>query len=94
MRAMKIEQEGDIHRVLVDALKLARVELLLRDDALTADLLAARRDVTLERLDLDSLAAMEVCIAIELRLNVEIVPDHLHKKKSLNQLVDAVRRRM
>ncbi len=94
MRAVNVTQEAEIRVVLVDALKLARVELLLRDDALTADVLAGRRDVALEMLDLDSLASMELCIAIELRLGVEIVPFHLHRLKSFDRLVDVLRRRL
>lgn len=93
MRAVTTTHDAEIRRVLVDALRLARVESF-RDDTLAAELLAGRRDVSLASLELDSLAAMELCIAIELRFGIEIVPFHLHRMKSFDRLVAHLRRRL
>ena len=50
--------------------------------------LDGRIDATLEELGLDSLARMEVCIAIEVALGISLAPEELHRYRSLGSLVD------
>ncbi len=43
-------------------------------------------DIELERLDIDSLASMEICIGIELEMGVSIVPTQLSQLRTLKGL--------
>jgi len=45
-------------------------------------------DATFEELALDSLARMELCIAIEVALGVSLAPEELQRYRSLDALVD------
>jgi hypothetical protein len=55
-----------------------------------AGFLAGLRDVTFEEVEIDSLAAMELCIAIETDLGVSLAPAELPQIGSLNGLVKRV----
>lgn len=53
--------------------------------------LQGQRDVGLAELDIDSLAAMELCIALEINTGASIVPEQLQSIGSLDRLVATVR---
>jgi acyl carrier protein len=68
----------------------------LRDDDLERDFIAGKIDPELEKIGVDSLSEMELCIAIENEWGVSIVPAELGSLKTLNgilQRVDALRPR-
>ena len=77
--------------MLVGALTHASV-FGLRDNGWTEEFLAGTRDVPLDGLDMDSLGAMELCIAVEVSTGVEIVPDDLQQLGTLGGLVEAILR--
>ncbi len=78
--------ESQIRAMLVEALEYASV-IALRDKNLIADFLAGTNEVPIDVLDMDSLAEMELCIAIEVHAGVSIVPDRLRKIGTLGRLV-------
>jgi hypothetical protein len=47
-------------------------------------------DVSIAALEIDSLAAMELCIAIEANLDVTILPADIGETASLNALVERI----
>jgi len=65
-----------------------------RDKKLTPVFLEGRHDIALGELEMDSLAEMELCIAIEINTGVSIVPNELQSIGTLNCLVDVVRKGM
>ena len=75
-----------MRRRLIAAMEGANV-LMLRDNALVAPFLDGRGDIPFTALGMDSLAAMELCIAIELDLGVSIAPDALAQFATLGTLV-------
>lgn len=82
---------ADIRVVIADALVYASVPRF-RDSAEQADFVAGRRDIRMADLEIDSLAAMELCIAIETNSGVSIVPGELAEVASLGALVERVER--
>lgn len=75
-------------------LKVFLIEALENTDALGyqhADLkrlfLAGTSDIAIENLSMDSLAAMELCIAFELELGVSMAPTQLLAMGSLSRLL-------
>ena len=81
--------EAEARLVLADALDAAVVRAF-RAPGLRQSFVDEGRDIPLESLDIDSLAAMEICIAIEVNTGVAIVPDDLEALTSLGQLVSAL----
>jgi hypothetical protein len=77
--------------MLVEALEQASV-FGLRNNGWTDDFLAGTRDVAFDDLEMDSLGAMELCIAVEVNTGVSIVPDALADLGSLGALVKAIGR--
>jgi len=51
-------------------------------------------DATFDELKLDSLARMELCIAIEVSLGVSLAPEELERYRSLRELVDDLLERL
>ncbi len=78
--------EAEIRQVISDALVYAAVPLFA-ESAEQSDFVAGRRDVRLDEFEIDSLATMELCIAIELNLGVEIVPGDLTEIATLGDIV-------
>lgn len=78
--------EAEIRQVISDALVYAAVPLFA-DSPEQADFLAGRRDIAMGEYEIDSLAAMELCIAIEANLGVEIVPGDLAEIATLGGIV-------
>ena len=58
----------------------------LRDHGLERPYIDGSVDVPLESMSMDSLATMELCIAIELRYGCTVVPSDLPRLGSLNGL--------
>lgn len=77
--------------VIADALVYASVPRF-RDSAEQADFVAGRRDIRMADLEIDSLAAMELCIAIETNSGVSIAPGELAEVASLGALAERVER--
>ncbi|RYE08314.1 MAG: acyl carrier protein [Hyphomicrobiales bacterium] len=82
--------DEDIRRLIAEALRYAAVPHF-RDSDVEAAFVAGARDIAVRDLDIDSLASMELCIAIETSTGVSIVPGDLVSIASLGQLVDRVR---
>jgi hypothetical protein len=63
----------------------------LRNNGWTEDFLAGRRDVAFAAMDIDSLAMMELCIAIEVESGVSILPEELVQCETLGALAIQVK---
>jgi acyl carrier protein len=63
----------------------------LRDRNVEKQFIDGCYDANLEELNVDSLAAMEICIALEANWGATIVPDDLHRVGSLQALVNILR---
>ncbi|MGE0717817.1 MAG: acyl carrier protein [Alphaproteobacteria bacterium] len=74
-----------IRRVLVEALEIGAVAAIHRPE-LREPFLAGEGDVELAGLDMDSLARMELCIAIEVETGVSLTPDELDGFATLGDL--------
>ena len=81
--------ENEVRKLLVRALDDASV-FGIRDEALQQSFVDGRRDVAFAELDIDSLARMELCIAIEVETGVVIVPGDLEHMASLGELARAI----
>ena len=83
--------EAEIRQMLVEALQSASV-FGLRNNGWTEAFLSGTRDVAFDDLEMDSLGAMELCIAVEVNTGVSIVPDDLADLGTLGGLVRAIGR--
>lgn len=83
--------DAEIRQMLVEALHAASV-FGLRNNGWTDEFLAGARDVAFDDLEMDSLGAMELCIAVEVNMGVSIVPDDLNAIGTLGGLVQAIGR--
>jgi acyl carrier protein len=81
--------ETAIRELIAEALTSANV-IAFRQNDLRLAFLQGQRDVSLAELDIDSLAAMELCIALEINIGTSIVPDQLQTIGSLDRLVTTV----
>ena len=81
--------EQDIREVIADALDYASVPRF-RGSALREQFVSGTGDVSFDALEIDSLAAMELCIAIETSAGVSILPAELPEFGSLGALVKRV----
>lgn len=77
-----------IRRLVSEALEYASVPGFSGGDKQEAFLQGA--DISLDDLEIDSLAAMELCIAIETNLDVTLLPAELPALGSLNGIVRRV----
>ena len=77
--------------MLVEALHSASV-FGLRNNGWTSGFLSGTQDVPFDDLEMDSLGAMELCIAVEVNTGVSIVPDDLASIGTLGGLVQAIGR--
>lgn len=82
--------DDEIRKVIADALVYAAVPGF-RGSQRERDFVEGRADIRLADLDIDSLAAMELCIAIETNVGASILPQDLAKIGSLDSLVTKVR---
>ena len=81
--------EQEIRTIIVEALEYANVFSTCDADIISL-FLNGGKDIALNQIDMDSLATMELCIAIEVNTGVSIVPDELQKVNTLNRLVKCV----
>lgn len=81
-----------IREVIADAFVYASVPRFAGSPEATA-FVAGTSDIPMDRFEIDSLALMELCIAIELNLGVEIVPSDLADITSLGGIVALARER-
>jgi acyl carrier protein len=79
----------EIRRTLIEVLRDAGVSFL-GDAKLENAFIDGRFDVNLDQLEVDSLAAMEICIALEANWGMAIVPEDLNRIGSIQALVCAV----
>lgn len=84
--------EAEVRQVIADALVYAAVPLFAHSED-HADFVAGKRDIRLDAFEIDSLATMEMCIAIELNLGVEIVPGDLAELETLGAIVTLAQQR-
>lgn len=82
--------EQQVRAMLVEALDAANV-FAMREKQLAEGFLAGIAEVPFDALEMDSLAEMELCIAIEINAGVSVVPDQLRKIGSLQRLATLVR---
>jgi acyl carrier protein len=79
----------EIRVIILDAMKYANVNTVQQQNMVSL-ILDGREDIALDRLEMDSLAVMELCIALEERTGVTVVPDDLERIATLNRLVRTV----
>lgn len=82
-----------IRVAVVRGLKMGAVERMFSQEARDA-IVEGRSNPTLAELGLDSLARMELCIAIELDTGVSISPDSLEYYATVDDLVADLLRRV
>ena len=81
-----------IRQAIVDGLEAGGVGQIHR--AATRDpFLAGASDLTLDELEMDSLARMELCIAIEVATGVSLAPEELDRYATLVALAEDVSKR-
>ena len=81
-----------IRAVIVDGLEAGAVRKARQEEFRTA-FLAGRIAVPMAELEMDSLARMELCIAIEVGTGVSLAPEELDRYDTLAALVDDLARR-
>ncbi len=81
--------EKEIREVIADAMNYAAVPGF-KGSANETGFLAGTAEVPFSEVDLDSLAAMEVCISIETNVGISILPAELEQIGSLGGLVRRV----
>ena len=79
----------EIRKLIIDALKYANVHGI-QNNAQVSGFLSGEGDVNLSSLDMDSLATMELFIAIELNCGVSIVPETLLTLNTLSDLAQKI----
>jgi len=83
---------SDVIRELILSIVLESGALSIPDDKRQAAFIKGEIDIQLDEFNIDSLTGMEICIGIELELNVSIVPDQLYQLNSLNDLESEILR--
>ena len=84
--------ETEIRHLVAEALAYASVPNF-QGSAVERAFLAATAEVPFSELEIDSLAAMEICIAIEANIGVSILPNNLAQIGSLAGLVRSIHRK-
>ena len=78
-------KKTEIRKLIIDALEYANV-LGIRNNAQFDEFLSGKVDFSLDTLHMDSLATMELCIAVELNCGVSIAPETLLELTTLEEL--------
>ena len=81
--------EGELRQMLVDAIDGSTI-VGLRSSGLMDGFLSGSADIPFEALEMDSMGAMELCIAVEVNTGVEIVPAELARLGSLGAVVKSI----
>lgn len=84
--------EVEIRQMLVDAIDASTI-VGLRRSGLMEGFLDGTADIPFAVLEMDSMGAMELCIAVEVNTGVEIVPVELAELGSLGAVVASVMER-
>jgi len=84
--------EGELRQMLVDAIDGSTI-VGLRRSGLMERFLAGSADIPFATLEMDSMGAMELCIAVEVNTGVEIVPAELADLGSLGAVVASIMER-
>ena len=85
--------EREIRRVLVDGLEAGAAHRVT-DVSIRESSLAGTRDLTFAELEMDSLAKMELCIAIEVGTGVSLAPEELGRFAAIGEIVTMLRKRL
>ena len=85
--------EREIRLILVDGLEAGAVHQA-NDVSIRESFLAGTRALTCAELEMDSLAKMELCIAIELGTGVSLAPEELGRFASIGEIVTMLRERL
>jgi hypothetical protein len=88
-----VRDERAIREIFVDGLVAGAVHQI-NDVATRKAWLDGTRDLRFDELAMDSLARMELCIAIEIGTGVSMAPEELGRYASLGELATAVRERI
>ncbi len=80
---------AEIRRIIADGLEAGSC-FTLRNKGWKEAFVEGRQDVSFDDIDMDSLAAMELCIAIEVNSGVTILPEDLQHCQSLGALAIAI----
>ena len=81
--------DADIRQMISNGLEQGSC-FALRNNGWKEDFLAGRRDVAFQDMDIDSLAIMELCIAIEVELGVSILPEEMAEVATLDAVAARV----
>jgi hypothetical protein len=84
--------EDEIRRMLVDAIDASTI-VGLRRSGLMDRFLGGTADIPFAVLEMDSMGAMELCIAVEVNTGIEIVPAELAELGSLGAVVTSIMER-
>lgn len=84
--------EGELRQMLVDAIDGSTI-VGLRSSGLMEGFLRGTADIPFGALEMDSMGAMELCIAVEVNTGVEIVPAELADLGSLGAVVASIMER-
>ena len=79
----------EARELVVELLRLANI-YTLRNRSAETTFVSGEVDFTLDELDMDSLAQMELCIALEVNIGMAIVPEDLPGIATLGGLAHAV----
>ena len=74
---------------VVEALEAANLAGLQTNE-LVSQFITGAADIKFEELQLDSLARMEFCIAIEVNCGISLLPDRLYEIGTLGRIADMV----
>lgn len=78
------------HRTLLAEILIDSGIFYLRDHGLEDKFIAGEIDPNFEEMDIDSLATMELCIALETSWNLAVVPEDIHSLGSLQKILDLI----
>lgn len=81
--------ELEVRKIVVEALEHANT-MGIYNSKTKETLLSGGEDIQMEKLELDSLSSMELCIALELNSDIVIVPDELAEFKTFNEFIKKV----
>lgn len=84
--------DDEIRQMLVDAIDASTI-VGLRGSGLMEGFLAGTSDIPFDVLEMDSMGAMELCIAVEVNTGVEIAPGELDELGSLDAVMATIRNR-
>ncbi len=85
--------EREIRLILADGLEAGAVHQV-SNVSIREAFLAGTRDLTFAELEMDSLAKMELCIAIEVGTGVSLAPEELGRFAAIGEIVAMLRERL